>query len=463
MEQSAGSAPVLAEANAHPDTRAGVGNATRSSARGAPGPPSSFADLMDESGKKRDLRKMKMVATSFLVAATVVYLVCCWLGSNGIGGSWVGYVRAASEAGMVGALADWFAVTALFRHPLGLPIPHTAIIRKKKDQLGTSLGDFVRTNFLSPDTVATKVNSAQISLRLGTWMADFRHAARVSEESSTILRAVIGALRDSDVEQVIDQTIVKRIAEPQWGPPIGRVLAELLAENRQEPLLDLLAERAHQWALASQETLDRIVMRDAPSWAPKFANILLSEKIYRELVEFTWKIRSQPDHEVRMAANRFLEDFARDLQYDEAMIAKAERVKAEIMGREEITGMARATWRAAKRMILESADDPNSTLRRKISENVQQLGQRLVDEPELTKQVDAWVERGVRYLVANYGSEIAALISDTVARWDAEEASRKIELQAGRDLQFIRINGTVVGSLAGLAIYAVSHLLFPGF
>ncbi len=463
MEQSAGSAPVLAEANAHPETRAGVGNATRPASRGAPEPPSSFADLMDESGKKRDLRKMKMVATGFLAAATVVYLVCCWLGSRDIGGSWVGYVRAASEAGMVGALADWFAVTALFRHPLGLPIPHTAIIRKKKDQLGTSLGDFVRTNFLSPDTVATKVNSAQISLRLGTWMADPGHAARVSEESSTILRAVIGALRDSDVEQVIDQTIVKRIAEPQWGPPIGRVLAELLAENRQEPLLDLLAERAHQWALASQETLDRIVMRDAPSWAPKFANILLSEKIYRELVEFTWKIRSQPDHEVRLAANRFLEDFARDLQYDEAMIAKAERVKTEIMGREEITGMARATWRAAKRMILESADDPGSTLRRKISENVQQLGQRLVDEPELTKQVDAWVERGVRYLVANYGSEIAALISDTVARWDADEASRKIELQAGRDLQFIRINGTVVGSLAGLAIYAVSHLLFPGF
>ncbi|WP_068024374.1 DUF445 domain-containing protein [Nocardia mexicana] len=418
---------------------------------------------MDESGKKRDLRKMKIVATGFLVGATLVYLFCCWLGSRGAGGNWIGYVRAASEAGMVGALADWFAVTALFRHPLGLPIPHTAIIRKKKDQLGTSLGDFVRANFLSPDTVAEKVNSAQISLRLGRWMADANHAARVSEESSTILRAVIGALRDEDVEQVIDNTIVKRIAEPQWGPPLGRVLAELLAENRQAPLLDLLAERAHQWALGSQETIDRIVMRDAPSWAPKFVNVLLSERIYRELVEFTWKIRSQPDHEVRLAANRFLEDFAHDLQYDEAMIIKAERVKAEIMGREEITGMARATWRAAKRMILESADDPHSTLRRKITENVQQLGQRLVDESELRGKVDSWVERGVRYLVANYGSEIATLISDTVARWDADEASRKIELQAGRDLQFIRINGTVVGSLAGLAIYAVSHLLFPGW
>ncbi|GAB2730916.1 DUF445 domain-containing protein [Nocardia thraciensis] len=469
MERSASSASTTgADSETAVESAAGVGNNTGPppGRRALPGPaagPASFADLMDESGKKRDLRKMKIVATGFLVGATLVYLFCCWLGSRGGGGSWVGYVRAASEAGMVGALADWFAVTALFRHPLGLPIPHTAIIRKKKDQLGASLGDFVRANFLSPDTVAEKVNSAQISLRLGRWMADANHAARVSEESSTILRAVIGALRDEDVEQVIDNTIVKRIAEPQWGPPLGRVLAELLAENRQAPLLDLLAERAHQWALGSQETIDRIVMRDAPSWAPKFVNVLLSERIYRELVEFTWKIRSQPDHEVRLAADRFLEEFAHDLQYDEAMIIKAERVKAEIMGREEITGMARATWRAAKRMILESADDPNSTLRRKLTENVQQLGERLVGESELRERVDSWVERGVRYLVANYGSEIATLISDTVARWDADEASRKIELQAGRDLQFIRINGTVVGSLAGLAIYAVSHVLFPGW
>lgn len=441
MEQPTGSTGVL-----------------ETSKRGAPS--SAFADLMDEEGKARDLRKMKMVATAFLVAATIIYLLCQWTESRGGGGEWVGYVRAASEAGMVGALADWFAVTALFRHPLGLPIPHTAIIRKKKDQLGESLGDFVRTNFLSPEVVAAKVNSAQISLRLGRWMASEDHAERVAEESATILRAVIGALRDEDVEQIIDHTIVKRIAEPLWGPPLGRVLDELLSDNRQQPLLDLLAERAHQWALGSQETIDRIVDRDAPGWAPKFVNTLLAERIYRELVEFTWKVRSQPDHEVRQAANRFLEEFAHDLQFDDAMIKKAERVKSELMGREEITGMAHATWRAAKRMILESADDPNSTLRRKVAENVQQLGQRLVDEPGMRDQVDSWVERGTRYLVSNYGQEIATLVSDTVARWDAEEASRKIELQAGRDLQFIRINGTVVGSLAGLAIYAVSQLLF---
>ncbi|WP_442790148.1 DUF445 domain-containing protein [Nocardia sp. CDC153] len=422
----------------------------------------AFADFLDEEGKKRELWRMKAIATGFLAAATLIYILCAWATSRGGVGEWVGYVKAASEAGMVGALADWFAVTALFRHPLGLPIPHTAIIRKKKDQVGAGLGEFVRENFLSPDVVATKVNSAQISLRLGRWMAEPAHAERISDESATILRAVIGVLRDEDVEQIIDNTIVKRIAEPLWGPPIGKVLNELIADNRQAPLLDLLAERAHQWALDSQETLDRIVNRDAPSWAPKFVNSLLAERIYRELVEFTWKVRTQPDHEVRLAANRFLEDFAHDLQYDDAMIEKAEKIKTELMTRREVNGLAQATWRAAKRMILESAEDPNSTLRRKVSDNVQQLGERLSSDPDMRDKVDGWIERGVRYLIANYGAEVATLVSDTVARWDAEEASRKIELAAGKDLQFIRINGTVVGSLAGLVIYAISHLLFNG-
>nr|WP_280233742.1 DUF445 family protein [Nocardia cyriacigeorgica] len=424
--------------------------------------PSSFASFTDDASKRRDLWKMKSLATGLLALATAIYLGCRWLESRGGGGDWVGYVRAASEAGMVGALADWFAVTALFRHPLGLPIPHTAIIKRKKDQLGASLGSFVGTNFLSPEVVTAKVDSAQVSWRVGRWMADPGNAARVAQESSTILRAVVGVLRDEDVEQVIDNTIVKRIAEPQWGPPIGRVLAELLADNRQLPLLDLLAERAHQWALGSQETIDRVVLRDAPQWAPKFVNILLSEKIYRELVEFTWKVRSTPDHEVRLAANRFLEQFADDLQHDEAMIAKAERIKSQIMGREEITGMAEATWRAAKRLILESADDPDSTLRRKVAENVQALGERLRDDEQTRAKVDGWIQRGARYLAANYADEIATIVSDTVARWDAEEASKKIELQVGRDLQFIRINGTVVGSLAGLAIYTISQLMFGG-
>ncbi|OZE99613.1 DUF445 domain-containing protein [Rhodococcus sp. 14-2470-1b] len=414
---------------------------------------------MDDVTKRRDLRKMKVVATGFLAFATVVYLICRWQESRGAG-EWVGYVRAASEAGMVGALADWFAVTALFKHPLGIPIPHTAIIRKKKDQLGSSLGSFVGNNFLAPDVVSEKVRSAQIPLRLGTWLAEPRNAERVAAESATVLHGAVEVLKDEDITQIIDSTIVKRLGDPQWGPPIGRVLDELIKENRQLPLIDMLAERAHQWALGSEETIERVVSRDSPTWSPKFVDALLGEKIYKELVEFTWKVRSNPQHELRLAANKFLVDYAHDLQNDPATIEKAESLKAQIMGREEITGLAAATWKVAKRLITESVDDPSSTLRRKVSENVASWGARIRDDEELRAKVDGWLLGGARYVASNYADEITTIITDTVARWDADEASRKIELQVGRDLQFIRINGTVVGSIAGLVIYTLSHLLF---
>lgn len=421
----------------------------------------AFVQLMniDDDTKRHDLRRMKLVATGFLAFATAIYLLCRWQESQGAA-EWVSYVRAAAEAGMIGGLADWFAVTALFKHPLGIPIPHTAIIRKKKDQLGTSLGSFVGNNFLAPDVVSEKVQSAQIPLRLGTWLAEPRNAERVAAESSTLLHGVVGVLNDEDITQVIDNTIVRRLADPQWGPPIGRVLDELIKENRQLPLIDMLAERAHQWALNSQDTIDRVISRDSPTWSPKFVDLLLGEKIYKEIVEFTWKVRSNPQHELRLAANKFLVDYAHDLQHDPATIEKAESLKAQIMGREEITGLAAATWKVAKRLITESVDDPSSTLRVKIKENVASWGARIRDDDELRDKVDGWLLGGARYIAANYADEITTVITDTVARWDAEEASSKIELQVGRDLQFIRINGTVVGALAGLVIYTVSHLLF---
>lgn len=347
---------------------------------------------------------------------------------------------------MVGALADWFAVTALFRHPMGLPIPHTAIIKRKKDQLGASLSSFVGQNFLAPEVVSAKVQQAQIPLRLGTWMAEPANAARVAAETSTVLRGMVEVLRDEDIAQIIDNTIVKRLAEPMWGgPPIGRVLGELLKDNKQLPIIELLAERAHQWALGSQETIDRVIVRDSPAWSPKFVDAMLGgEKIYKELVEFTWKVRSNPEHEVRLAANRFLIDFADDLQNDPETIKKAEGIKAEIMGREEVTGLASSTWQVAKRLIMESVDDPNSTLRTKVAENVAGFGVRLRDDESMREKVDGWLVQGTKYIAENYTDEITGVISDTVERWDADEASQKIELQVGRDLQFIRINGTVV-------------------
>jgi len=417
------------------------------------------ADPDADAERRRGLRRMKAVALSFLIGATVIFLVCRWGQAQG-GPAWIGYVGAAAEAGMVGALADWFAVTALFRHPLGLKIPHTAIIKRKKDQLGEGLGSFVRENFLSAPVVETKLRDAEIAGRLGKWLSEPDHADRVAGEASTVLRAVVELLNDEDIQQVIDRTIVKRLAEPQWGPPVGRVLAQLLAENRQEALIQLLCDRAFEWALNAGDTIERVVTRDSPNWSPRFVDQLVGDRIHRELMDFTDKVRRNPNHELRLSANRFLFEFANDLQSDDATIARAETVKEQLMARDEVTRAAETAWKTLKRLVLEGIDDPSSALRTRIADSIVVIGESLRDDVELRDKVDNWIVRGAQHLVGQYGGEITTIITDTIERWDAEEASTRIELHVGRDLQFIRINGTVVGALAGLAIYTVAQIIF---
>ena len=417
------------------------------------------ADQEADAERLRGLRQMKAVALGFLIGATVLFLFCRWGQAQG-GPAWIGYVGAAAEAGMVGALADWFAVTALFRHPLGLKIPHTAIIKRKKDQLGEGLGAFVRENFLSPDVVETKLRDAEIAGRLGKWLAEPEHAARVATETATVLRAGVELLNDEDIQHVIDRTIVKRLAEPQWGPPVGRVLAQLLAERRQEALIQLLCDRAFEWALNAGPTIDRVVLRDSPTWSPKFVDHLVGDRIHRELMDFTDKVRRDPDHELRQSATRFLFEFASDLQSDPATISRAETVKEQLMERDEVTRAAETAWKTLKRLMLDGVDDPSSALRGRIADSVVRIGESLRDDAELRDKVDNWIVRGAQHLATQYGAEATTIITDTIERWDAEEASRRIELHVGRDLQFIRINGTVVGALAGLVIYTIAQLLF---
>lgn len=418
------------------------------------------ADPEADAERRRALRRMKLVALSFLLGATVVFLACRWAQADGAAPLWVGYVGAAAEAGMVGALADWFAVTALFKHPLGIPIPHTAIIKRKKDQLGEGLGTFVRENFLSGPVVETKLRDAQVPSRLGKWLSDPAHARRVAAETATVLRVLVELLNDDEVHQLIDRMIMRRIAEPQWGPPVGRMLQTVLSENRQEAMIQLLADRAFQWSLNAGVVIQRVVERDSPTWSPRFIDHLVGDRIHRELMDFTDKVRRNPDHELRRSATRFLFEFADDLQNDPATIARADAVKEQLMARDEVANAAAAAWKTLKRLVLEGVDDPSSSLRTRIAGTVIRVGESLRDDAELRDKVDDWMLRAAQHLVSQYGVEITAIITDTIERWDAEEASRRIELHVGRDLQFIRINGTVVGALAGLAIYAIAQLFF---
>ncbi|MFE5567116.1 MULTISPECIES: DUF445 domain-containing protein [Amycolatopsis] len=412
-----------------------------------------------EEEKRRGLRKMKMVALSFLLGATVIFLLTSWAEAAGWP-AWVGYVRAAAEAGMVGALADWFAVTALFRHPLRIKIPHTAIIPNKKDALGSSLGDFVGSNFLSESVVREKLSRVEVSKRLGGWLSQPVNAERVTSELATVVRAAVKVLRDEDVQAIMEQAVVKRIVDKPWGPPLGKILEGVFADGAHHKLVDLMCDRGYEWVRDNHSTMLRVVSDRAPSWSPKFVDEMLADKVYGEVLSFVWAVKTDVNHPMRLALDKFLGEFAQDLQTDPEVMARAEQVKSQMLGHDEVQKLIGSAWATAKEMLLNAAEDPSSELRRRVRTGLETLGERLVSDDHIRSKVDTWVEGAAAYVVTHYSQEITTIITDTVERWDAEETSRKIELQVGRDLQFIRINGTVVGALAGLVIYAVAQLLF---
>ncbi|MGH3762296.1 DUF445 domain-containing protein [Actinophytocola sp.] len=401
---------------------------------------------------------MKVVALSFLLGATVIFLAMSFWQSAGAP-AWAGYVKAAAEAGMVGALADWFAVTALFRHPLGIRIPHTAIIPTRKDALGNSLGDFVGTNFLSEQVVRERLRRVGVAGRLGGWLGQEANAERVTAELSTVVRGVVAVLRDEDVQAVLEQAVVRRVVAVPWGPPLGKLLAGVFADGAHHKLVDLMCDRAYEWVKANHTAVLRVVSDRAPTWSPRFVDSMVADKVYGEVLSFAWLVKTDPNHPMRLAVDKFLAEFAEDLQHDEATMRRAEAVKEQVLDHPEVQNVIGSAWSTAKAMLLDAAEDPSSELRKRVREGLVALGRRLTGDDSLREKVDSWVEGVAAYVVLNYRDEITTLITDTVQRWDAAETSRKIELQVGRDLQFIRINGTVVGALAGLLIYTVAQLI----
>ncbi|MFB7456618.1 DUF445 domain-containing protein [Streptomyces sp. NPDC088337] len=408
--------------------------------------------------RQRGVRRMKLTAAGLLLFVAVVYVLAKW-GEHTGAGAWTSYVAAAAEAGMVGALADWFAVTALFRHPLGLPIPHTAIIPNKKDQLGVSLGEFVGENFLSEDVVRQRLRAVGIGSRLGAWLAQPEHADRVTAELATALRGALAVLRDSDIQAVVGEAITRRANTQEIAPGIGKLLERVVADGGHKRVVDLVVSRAHDWLVLHSDSVMDAVQGGAPGWTPRFVDKKVGERVYKELLRFITEMRDMPSHPARGALDRFLTDFASDLQSDTDTRGRVERLKGEVLRRGEVQDLIASAWTAVRSMIVAAAEDERSELRLRVRASLLSLGARMAEDPKAQGKVDSWVEGAAVYVVTTYRKEITSLITDTVAGWDAEHTTRKIEAHIGRDLQFIRINGTVVGSLAGVLIYTVTRAL----
>jgi len=440
------SEPITRQDPTRPDVRAPGGAAVVGQQRSA-----------GDAEKAAALRKMKLVALGLLIAMAIIFVFAFAYQKDY---PWLQYVRAAAEGGMVGALADWFAVTALFKYPMGIKIPHTAIIPRRKDQIGASLGEFVETNFLSEQVVQDKLASANIARKAGEWLSGPGGAERVAKEGAAVIRGAFKVLNDDDVQAVIEGMVRRHLLAPPWGPPVGRMAERIFADGHHHKLVDLLVDRAADWVDDNHETVTRLVSDRSPTWVPQFVDGLVGDKVYVEILKFVRAVQSDPNHQVRQQIDKYLNDLAQDLQHDPAMIARAEDIKAQVLGDPEVRELASRTWGTVKNALLTAVDDPESELTVKFKAAVRDFGSRLVNDAELAGKVNAWIGDAAGYLVRTYRSDIAGVITDTVARWDAEETSRKIELQVGKDLQFIRINGTVVGSLAGLAIFTAAHLVF---
>lgn len=410
----------------------------------------------DDYSRLSELRRMQRLALALLGLMAVMFVVSFLLQDSYP--AW-GYVRAASEGGMVGALADWFAVTALFRHPLGLKIPHTNLISRKKDEIGEGLGSFIEDNFLAEDVVHDKLSEISGARAAGAWLTGPGGARRTSDFIASAALGALDVLDDNDVRAFVESLVRRHIVDPEWGPLLGRAVDSFIAGEHEDALIDIAADRLGDWLEAHPGAFDRVASSQLPSWVPSVLDRFVDQRLHSEAVRFARRVAQDHQHPFRLALRRFLRDLARDLQQQDQLQRQLESFKHEVFDSPRIRELAASTWDAAREAIVGMLQDPESELRTRMTAASEDFGRKLLEDSTLQYKIDVWVMRVVEHLVSEYRHDLAKVVTETVQRWDAREAAEKIELQVGKDLQFIRINGTVVGSLAGLVIYTFANLV----
>ena len=420
----------------------------------APAPPAPEPANVVE--RRRRLRTTRRRATGLLVVVTLGFVAVQLWGGDA---DWVGYVEAGIEAAMVGALADWFAVTALFRHPLGVPIPHTAIIPTRKDQFGETLGDFVQNSFLTPDIIAERVHSARVVHRVAVWMAQPDNAARVARHLADAAVTIADLLRDEEVHRALEDAARRRIETTPLAPVAGRTLQLLTEDGRHQEVFDVMLRSVDRFLRDNEPSLRQRFADEAPWWLPG----AVEDRIFVRLLEgaghLLHQVAEDPNHELRRDVDARVRRLVADLQTSPEMLARGEELKSELLAQPELREWVARVWSDIKAGLRTQADDPDSELRRRLADAIASLGARLRDDPRLAARAEQAIQTGVRYVAEQFSDEIGVIVSGTVSRWDGREAANRLELLLGPDLQFIRINGTVVGGLAGLLIHAVGQII----
>ena len=414
-----------------------------------------FQPRADEAERRARLNAMKRVATGLLGASVALFLVAVALE---VRYPWMAYVRAFAEASLVGGLADWFAVTAIFRRPLGLPIPHTAIVATQKERIGRILGTFVQNHFLSRELIATRLRAMQPSQRIARWMSDPANAQRLARQVATGLARTLDALPDERMHELVRDALRSNVRDTPIAPVLGRTLSVVIAGNRHQELVVRAVQLAAQAVQDNRDVIRERVRAESPWWVPGAVDDKIYKKIFTAIDKLLHDIGTTPDHPVRAAIDHAVMDFVWKLERSPETILRMEQLKNEWLDDPTVADLSARLWSTAKRAVLRHAVPTDGPEPGALARGIASFGEELASNDALLAEVDEWIVDIAAAVAEQNRQEVSDIIAQTIASWDPEATVSRIELAVGRDLQFVRINGTLVGGLVGLAIYTVYQI-----
>jgi uncharacterized membrane-anchored protein YjiN (DUF445 family) len=415
--------------------------------------PVSAAGRESPELRARRLAAARRRASALLGAVTAVFVAVTVVGAHG---TLLGYVQAGAEAAMVGGVADWFAVTALFRRPLGLPIPHTALLVERKDQFAATLGQFVQENFLNADVIAERMRSARLVSRVAAWLADDANAAAFASHGAGFVVTLTEALRDEDARQVLTAELTRAAEDLEVAPLAGRGLRILIEEGHHAGLFTAIVNGADRYLADHYAEFRGLFEAESPRWMPEPVYRRVFDRLYERLRHRLAAMATDPDDEARRQFDEWIADLPHRLETSAELHERGERFKRDLLASAEVRDWYSSLWSHIKDVLRIQADDPESDLRRALADALAAAGRRLESDPRLQESLMHIVESAARALAEQFHDELAGLVTGTIQRWDAAQTSSQLELLLGRDLQYIRINGTVVGAGVGLILHAIA-------
>ena len=421
-------------------------------------PPSPVSEQGRESTavRARRLAAARRRATALLVAVTALFLGVTVAGAHGVA---LGYVQAGAEAAMVGGVADWFAVTALFRRPLGLPIPHTALIVERKDQFAATLGQFVQENFLTADVLAERIGSDRLVPRLGAWLGAEANAARFAGHIAGLVLRAAEALNDSDVERVLASGLTRAADHVDLASLAGRLLRVVIADDRHSGLLNEILFAADRYLASHHVELRDRFEGESPGWVPDAVYRRVFDRLHSRLRRKLVAMAADRGDETRLQLEEWITGLPDRLETSPELRRRAEQLKHDVLTSAALRDFSWSLWQDAKQALRAQATDPASELHRWLTQALAAAGRRIASDSRLEDSLRRVAESAARGLADQFHDELAGLVTGTIRRWDAEQTSSQLELLLGHDLQYIRINGTVVGAGVGLALHALVMVL----